>query len=106
MIESAGVGGTSAYRDDYWDLEFMKIEYGGYDVELGGAEGAQFFDRLEGRWRKANISFTESIPRSILGVVVPVMPVDQLLDYKIRLGREVDEDDVNQIRAAAKSGRG
>jgi hypothetical protein len=34
------------------------------------------------------------------------MPVDQLLDYKIRLGREVDEDDVNQIRAAAKSGRG
>jgi hypothetical protein len=33
------------YRDSSWNLVFMKLVYGGCEIELGGADDAQFFDR-------------------------------------------------------------
>ncbi len=89
----------SHYSDPSWDLIFMKIEHEGCEVELGGANGARFFDRRAAQWCEAAIDFDLSVERCVLGVLVPVMPVEQLVTYKRQLARDVDQEDVADIVA-------
>jgi hypothetical protein len=87
----------SHFRSDSWDLTFMKIEREGRLIELGGADGARYFDRQACRWREAGIDFGVSVERTLCGVSVPVMPRHQLIEYKERLDREVDRQDVADL---------
>lgn len=96
----------SHYRDENWDLTFMKLEYEGRMIELGGADGARYFDRRAGHWREANIQFALSVERAIFGVPVPVMPLEQLVEYKLRLDREVDRQDIAPMTAGTQAGQG
>ena len=89
------------YRDVSWDLAFMALDYDGQRVELGGADGARYFDRLAGCWREAAVDFAASVPRTVLGVVVPVMPLASLAAYKRALDRDVDRLDLAELDAAA-----
>ena len=90
----------SHYKDACWDLTFMKLDYDGRAIELGGAGGARYFDRKAGLWREAGICFDFSVERTIFGIRVPVMPRDQLIEYKQRLDRDVDRQDVAEMLGA------
>ena len=87
----------SHYRDECWDIVFMKLEYQGRPIEIGGADGARYFDRRASQWREAGINFDVSVERTIFGVRLPVMPLDQLIEYKQRLDRDVDRQDVAEM---------
>jgi hypothetical protein len=90
----------AAYRDATWDLSFMKLEFAGCAIELGGAEDARFYDIEANRWREARVCFDRSETRLIFGIPVPTMPREQVLQYKRRLGRDVDLEDIDEIRRA------
>lgn len=92
----------TAHHDDWWDVVFMKIEYGGCEIELAGSEEALYYDGVAGQWKPADVNFGSSIVCDVLGVAVPVMPAAQLIAYKRALGRAVDLEDVAQIEAAAR----
>lgn len=85
------------HSDESWHLIFMRLEVAGWPIELGGAEGARYFDRQSACWRPAQIDFDASVDMRLHGIAVPVMPVDQLVMYKQRLNRAVDQDDVAAI---------
>ena len=87
-------------RDESWDLSFMKVEYAGCKIELGGAESARYFDRRAECWRAAGIDFARSIDLMISGVRTPTMPREQLIEYKQRLDRDVDRQDVAEMNIA------
>ena len=89
----------TSYRDEAWDLTFMRMEYLGCAIELGGADGARLYDRQCGVWRSAAIDFSRSVPRRVLGVEVPTIPRDELVAYKRALGRDVDLSDLDQLQA-------
>lgn len=95
----------SHHKDESWDLTFMKLSYRGRPIELGGADDARYFDRHAGIWREAGIQFAVSVERTILGVLVPVMPLEQLIEYKRRLDREVDRQDIAEMAAENQPGR-
>jgi hypothetical protein len=88
------------FQDESWDLTFMTLGYHGSRIELGGADSARYFDRRAGEWREARIDFDLSVERTVLGVRVPVIPLEQLIDYKRRLDREVDRLDVAKLVSA------
>jgi hypothetical protein len=94
------------HRDENWDLVFMKLEYDGCVIELGGADGAQYFDQRAQCWRTADIDFESSVEMAILGIRVPTMPLDQLRQYKTALDRDVDQKDVQQMAASDCEGAG
>ena len=103
VAESAAacvVRAPARYQDESWDLTFMKLEYHGSRIELGGADGARYFDRQAGHWREARIDFSLSIEQTVFGVRVPVMPLEQLIEYKRRLRREVDLQDIAELVSA------
>ena len=90
------------YQDAAWNLTFLAVEYGGQRIELGGADGARYFDRATGEWREAAIDFSRSVSRTVLGYELPCMPLAELLAYKRVLDREVDRFDLAELEGRAE----
>jgi hypothetical protein len=85
------------HKGDCWDITFMILEFEGQRIELGGADGARYFDRLRGVWENAAIDFDQSVPRRVFGIEIPVIPFERLVEYKRRLDRDVDRRDLAEI---------
>ena len=75
----------------------MKIRYGGWQIELAGADSARVYDHRTGSWRPAGIRFDAGEERMVAGVALQVMPRAQLIDYKEGLGRDVDRTDLEDL---------
>lgn len=88
------------HRDDEWDISFMALEHDGVRIELGGADGARYFDRGAGRWTDVAIDYGVALRREVLGVEVPLMPRVALIAYKRALDRAVDRQDLADLAAA------
>ena len=93
------------HRDAHWDLTFMKLAHGGYQIEIAGADDAMLFDGRTDTWVSAAIVFEHPCTRDVAGVRLPLMPIAQLLEYKRALGREVDVADVAQMEACGDVAR-
>jgi hypothetical protein len=85
------------HEGDGWRVRFLQVEYGGWRIEVGVAEGAQFLNRATGEWEDQGVDFGASEVRPVAGVLIPVMPLAQLMDYKGKLDREVDRWDVEEV---------
>ena len=94
------VWGPAHYRDDAWDLVFMKIDFAGVRIEIGDASSpAQYFDAGRACWVDQGVDFSRSQRRTVQGVAAEVMPLAELLRYKRALARPVDLADVQELTA-------
>ncbi|HET7037739.1 MAG TPA: hypothetical protein VFI42_18835 [Thermomicrobiaceae bacterium] len=90
--------GPRHHRSSSWDLVFVKIDYNGQRIEIGDTSSRpKFFSRRDGCWLDQRIDYDRATAIPILGVVVPVMPKDELIDYKSALQRDVDWIDIEQL---------
>lgn len=89
--------GPTHYTDRHWDLVFMSLDYSGQKIEFADADRVHYFDSENRRWVRKSIKFEKSETKEFHGIEVPVMPRDQLIDYKRRLNREVDRQDLSEI---------
>lgn len=84
-------------RSEHWDCLFLEVHHTGVEVELADA-GRTLYRAGAGRpWHAADVDFDRSVRREVFGVEVPVMPLDDLVRYKRRLGRPVDLEDLAHI---------
>jgi hypothetical protein len=94
------IWGPARYRDDAWDLVFMKIDYAGVRIEIGDASSSlRYFDAGRARWVDQGVDFARSERRTVEGVAIDVMPLAELLRYKRALARPVDLADVAELTA-------
>lgn len=84
---------------EHWDITFMQLVYANQRIELGDADEAYIYDKHKGTWTQQHIDFTASVPRTVLGVHIPVMPKKQLIAYKRGLDRPVDRQDLREMQA-------
>lgn len=89
--------GPGHVRQGGWDIVFLKLEYEGQLVELGGADQVRIFDSTAGRWHDERVALGDSVISEVLGTRVPVMPRDRLVEYKRRLDRDVDRQDLREM---------
>lgn len=94
----------SKHGDDDWDIVFMAFEHEDVRIELGGADGARYFDRAARRWTAVEIDFAGGEHREVLGIGVPLMPLDDLIAYKRALDRPVDREDLVEIDDGGSDG--
>lgn len=90
--------GPAHHKDEHWDLIFMKLNYNGWQIEFGDADHTRYFDSQTNRWIQKKIDFEESVEKEFEGIWLPVMPKHQLINYKQRLNRKVDQADIKEIR--------
>jgi hypothetical protein len=104
LVEEHHVFGPVRHRDAIWDLVYMQLLYGHWQIELAAAETTRFYDRERQVWADANIDFHAAEMCDLYGVTIAVMPKKKLVDYKHRLGREVDLIDIEQMNSGGPEG--
>jgi hypothetical protein len=82
--------GPERFRDASWDLLLMTLDYHGQLVDIGGAYDTHFFDRARSEWRPVRANFSTVSYFEYDGRRVPIVNREELVAYKLGLGREVD----------------
>ncbi|UXI03434.1 MazG-related protein [Photobacterium sp. TY1-4] len=85
------------YVEECWDLEYFQLIYHNQKIEIGLLPGTKIRAAEGDTWFEVEANFEQSVPGSYDGVVVPVMPVVELVAYKKVLGREVDLIDIAEL---------
>lgn len=89
--------GPERYRDEQWDCYFMEVHYAGEEIELAEAGRTRYRSDSDAPWHEAGVDFGDPARRVAFDVEIPVMPLEQLVEYKRRIGREVDREDVAEL---------
>ncbi|OIO23733.1 hypothetical protein AUJ65_02830 [Candidatus Micrarchaeota archaeon CG1_02_51_15] len=63
-------------------------------IDVSGAS-QKVFDKKTYKWSTAKIDFEKCSMKKIFDLIVPVIPLKQLVAYKKKLGRPTDFEDVN-----------
>lgn len=95
--------GPTHFRDEFWDLQLMTLNYHDQEIDLGGAYQAKIFDPRRQDWIQVNSDFSTSVMKLILGIEVPVIEKNALIAYKTILSREVDLIDIEMISKKSKT---
>jgi hypothetical protein len=93
----------SEFRNEHWDLSFMRLEYAGAPLELSVGEGARYREAATGEWHDACPDFEDCPERELFGTTVKVMNRAQLMEYKRRVDRAVDRADIASMERTADS---
>ena len=91
------VFGPAPYKDNNWDLRVMTLNFKGQEIDIAGAN-AKIFNKNMNRWEPVDTNLKRATIKEVFGRKVPVEPLDSLIDYKLKLGREVDLTDVEQLK--------
>ncbi len=89
--------GPSIYKDENWDLNLVTLNYEGQEIDLADFK-ASIFNRHTKQWESLNSNLSEYIESEIYGRKYKFEPIESLLEYKDKLGREVDLEDIRQIK--------
>lgn len=93
--------GPERYKDENWDLQLLTVEYEGQEIDIACAE-ANIFNQKKKRWEKTISDLHDVKMTKVYGKIIPIEKMDSLINYKIKLGREVDIEDVKQLSEIKK----
>lgn len=90
---------AAAHRqEEGWDLTYVQFKYAGIKVEVGSADSPHIFDAGTETWVPLDIDFARYATVHLLGLELPLMLKDDLIEYKTVLSRRVDIEDIRAIR--------
>ena len=94
--------GPGRYQDESWDLELMTLQYEGQMIDIAGT-GAKLFNQKTKQWEVCPGSLKAVEMKEVFGKLVPIEEIHSLINYKTKVGREVDVEDVKQLTAIINS---
>jgi hypothetical protein len=92
------VFGPRQFREKPWDLMLMTLQYKNQEIDICGAYKVKIFNKITEKWITLTTDFSNSVMLNVLGIEIPVIPLEDLVAYKKVLAREVDIIDINQIK--------
>ena len=85
------------YAEISWDLEYFQLIYQSQKIEIGISPGTKIRGLSSDKWVAIETKFEQSVRGDYCSIVVPVIPVSDLVAYKRILGREVDLIDIFEL---------
>jgi hypothetical protein len=95
------VYGPDGYKDENWDLNLMTLQYEGQEIDIAGIE-AKIFNKEKEIWEKTGSDLDDYELIEIYGKKVPIEKLDALIAHKTKLSREVDIEDIKQLKLLKK----
>ena len=74
----------------------MTLRYEGQDIDIASL-GAKIFNKQNLKWENCSSDLKTIEMKEVFGILVPIESRDKLIDYKKKLGRNVDIEDVFQL---------
>ena len=75
----------------------MELNYLGHEIGLTGTDSAKIFDKGKQKWIRFKANFSRVSKKKIFGKNVNVISKKDLIDYKQKIGRRVDINDVKEL---------
>ncbi len=91
--------GPVRYLDEEWDLKLMTLKYKNQEIDIAGEDDIKIFDKANNVWVSARRDLSISEQIEVFGLTVPVIPKADLVAYKKKLMREVDQADLRALGA-------
>ena len=88
--------GTSS--TSLWKGGYMELNYKGIAIEIGETENTKFLNKNTKKWEKFPDGLKNSINKKVLGLILPIMPKKDLINYKSKLKRDVDLIDLKNLK--------
>lgn len=89
--------GPARFKNEKWDLMLMTLNYEGQEIDLSGINNTSIFNEKTKAWIKLSDDLTKASQQNIFDMYYPTIPLDDLMNYKKILAREVDLIDIVQI---------
>lgn len=100
LVKEYIIYGPTRYNNGKWDLELMTLRFNDQEIDISGDKCKIYDDSCE-IWRDFPISLSKAELHTIEGITVPVLPKDQLLNYKKLLGGEHQRIDCRTLSASS-----
>ncbi len=86
------IGDYHHYQDDFFDMYLMKLNINGVSIDISQIENA--YSLKNGKKLKINSSLSNSHVVNMLNMNIKVQDVNELIEYKLMVGRDTDLLDV------------
>lgn len=100
-VKSYIVFGPARYKDKNWDLQLMTLQYEWQKIDIAGTE-AKIFNQNTKQWEVCPGDLQNIEIKEVFGRRVPIESLQTLIAYKSKLAREVDLEDVRQLKKILK----
>jgi len=90
--------GPAQYKDKRWDLKLITLNYGGQEIDIGGAFETKIFDDHDKVWKLFPAKLEMARSRTIYGITVPVSDPVDLIEYKKLLSGKHQKIDIEAIK--------
>ena len=96
-IRSKIIFGPRIYEDKNWRLFLITIRFKGQEIDLCGKEVLEIFDKNRNKWVRIGQRASRREFEKVYGIEVPVIGKKELIDYKSKLMRRVDRQDLKYL---------
>jgi hypothetical protein len=80
----------------------MTLEYEGQRIDISGCTSDKLYDRDKGIWEFYGDKISNVIEKDVYGLKVPVINRQDLIEYKKKIKRPTDLEDVIAIKKILK----
>lgn len=94
--------GPQQFKDENWDLVLMTVRYQHQDIDISGAYQAKLYNQTTKLWETEKTNFGDDVVKEVFGIKVPVINKQELIEYKSKLQRVVDIEDITAISTENK----
>lgn len=93
--------GSSLYKDENWELNLVTLLYEGQEIDISSIE-SKIFNQVNQQWESLSSTLDRVKFMDVFGKKVPVETLERLVAYKSKLFRDVDQEDIRQLKLLAK----
>jgi hypothetical protein len=97
LVQPYVIFGPEQFSDEHWEIFLITLDYHGQKIDLGGAYKTKIFNKQTQSWEEMVSDLSKAKLNLVFGIEVPVISLKDLIEYKTKLAREVDMDDVREI---------
>ena len=93
--------GPMLYKDENWELNLLTLLYEGQEIDIASVE-SKIFNQVSQQWESLEDTLDYVKFMDVFGKKVPVETIEKLIAYKSKLFRDVDQEDIRQLKLLAK----
>jgi hypothetical protein len=98
LMEQYITYGPARYQDENFDLLMVSLNYEGQDIDISGCDTDKIFNQGTQAWEACGNTLAMAVSTEIFGITVPVISRAALIDYKGKIQRETDLEDVRAMQ--------
>jgi predicted nucleotidyltransferase len=89
--------GPQRYVDKHWNIYLLTLKYKKQLIDISCVDDAQIFNSIINNWQYIKTDISSYNEVELFGINVPIINKEELIEYKMMLGRSEDIYDIGKI---------